>query len=71
MKDEIKYHWIDYIMPFPYNTLDIPSIENVDYQFKLTFQTIEYPVNEISSIVFSFRDQNRSEKKLFSFFVRC
>ena len=71
MKDEIKYHWIDYIMPFPYNTLDIPSIENVDYEFKLTFQTIEYPVNEISSIVFSFRDQKRSEKKLFSFFVRC
>ena len=46
------------------------NVENVDYGFERTFQTIKCPINEISSIVLSFRDQKKIRKELF-FFVRC
>ena len=62
----MKYNWIDCLMPFPFDRLDSPFIQNVAYEFKWTFQTIKSLINEISSIAFCFRDQRKYEKDFFS-----
>ena len=42
-----------------------PSLENIDYVFKWTFHAIKSPINEISGIAFSFRDQKKDTKLTF------
>ena len=40
-------------------------LENVDYEFKWTFQTIKCSINEISQVLYFFRDQKKTQKEFF------
>ena len=56
-QDEMRFHWIDYPHAFSMRHVrfTFPTNENVGYEFKWTFQTLKHPLNEFSSIVFSFK----------------
>ena len=57
----MKYHWIDYPHTFSIHKIrfNFPFYKNDDYDFKWMFQTIKFPISQISSIFFSFRDQKQ------------
>ena len=63
----MEYHWIDYprALSIWQNRFTFPSQENDGYELKWTFQTIKCQIGEISSIIFSFRDQKKIQKELF------
>ena len=66
LKDEMKYHWVDYdTLSIRQIKLPFSSLENVDDEFKWTFQAIKCRINEISSIVFSYTDQKKMWKEPF------
>ena len=65
----MKYHWVDYdTLSIRQIKLPFSSLENVDDEFKWTFQAIKCRINEISSIVFSYTDQKKMWKEPFFFF---
>ena len=69
MQDEMKYHWIDYLMPFPSQRLDSPFLHSkmLIMSSNERFRQKKCPINEFLSIVFSFRDQKKIQKDFFFF----
>ena len=62
----MKYHWINYLIPFPSDRLDSPflHLKILTMSSSKRFRQKKCPVNEISSIVFSFPDQKKIRKEL-------
>ena len=62
----MKHHWIDYLMPFPFPGLDspFPHLKMLIMSSNEHFRQKKCPINEFTSIVFSFRGQNKIQKQL-------